>query len=198
MTSRDVALEALVKTFSQNGFSNIVLDNALRRVNLQKKDAALASAIVYGVLERKISLDYYLSAYLNKKMDSLSVVMQNILRIGAYQILYMDRIPDRAACNEAVNQAKTWVNVGAAGFTNAVLRKITANKDKMALSGDFENNQSLTVKYSMPDWIVNLFFRDYHDRVEDILSASFAVKTVTRSEERRVGKECRSRWSPYH
>ena len=104
-TARHTALQALLQMEENEGYSNIVIDKALRAAGLDHRDGGLASTIFYGVLEKRLPLDYFLRGCLRdpkKKMDS---TVWMLLRCGAYQILYLDRVPDSAAVNQAVEEA---------------------------------------------------------------------------------------------
>ena len=101
-TARSVALRALLHVERDAGYSNIVLDNALDESHLNDCDRALSAAIFYGVLEKRLTLDYYISQCLSdprRKPDRTAI---EAIRCGAYQILFLDRVPDSAAVNETV------------------------------------------------------------------------------------------------
>ena len=85
---RLLAIKMLNKTFTKNGYSNIVVDNALSSSNLTSQQKKLCSILYYGVLERKITLDYIVCRYSKKPLDKLDTSVLNILRCGIYQILY--------------------------------------------------------------------------------------------------------------
>ena len=101
-SSRKTALAALNDVTQNEGYSNIVIDKAIRAAGLEPRDAALASVIFYGVLEKRMTLEYYIRKFLAKPKQKLDETVLNILRIAAYQMLYLDKIPESAAVNEAV------------------------------------------------------------------------------------------------
>ena len=104
--ARFLAIKLLNKTFDKKGFSNLVLDHALNNSQLGNKDKRFCSSLYYGVIERKITLDYIISKYSKKPINKLDLSILNILRCGLYQLKYMDSVPDSAAINESVKLAK--------------------------------------------------------------------------------------------
>ncbi len=120
---RYLAAKLLDETFRRSGYSNLVLDSGMSRANMTKyEDRKLCAAIYYGVIERKITLDYIISGLSARPIDKLDSIVLNILRCGIYQILYMDSIPDNAAVNESVKLAKEFRKTSASGMVNAILR----------------------------------------------------------------------------
>ena len=104
--ARAAALEALLQVSENEGYSNIVIDKTLEKYNLDKRDSALASIIFYGVIEKRITLDYYIAKFLTHPGFKLSNEAREILRQAVYQVLYLEKVPESAAVNEAVNLAR--------------------------------------------------------------------------------------------
>lgn len=150
--ARLIALKALLKVRYNGGYSNIVIDNILNNSNLNRKDKSFVTAIFYGVLERSIELDYIISICSNIKLKKISKDNLEILRIGIYQIKYMDKVPNSAAINESVNLAKIRKQFKSTGFINAVLRSVAKNIDAIKFP-DKSKNALLyySVKYSCPE-----------------------------------------------
>lgn len=98
---------------------------------LDRRDAALAARLCYGVEQNRGLLDFYLSRFVRGKLKDLQPVVLDILRLGAYQIVFLDKVPDAAAVNEAVTQTKKYANARAAGLVNGVLRSLTRAKDAL-------------------------------------------------------------------
>lgn len=147
--ARLIAFDVLYKIFYNDAYSNIALDNALLGV---QKDKAFVSALVYGVTERKLTLDFFIGKYLKSKAKPK---IMTVLRLGAYQILFMDKVPDSAAVNESVKLVKQ-INQGYyASLVNAVLHKIT--QDKQSVS----DLKDLSVKYSVPENLLNMWSKQY-------------------------------------
>lgn len=125
--AREVALKTLYKIDKEQAYSNIALDYELNnnRSKLNEKDIGLISQIVYGVITWKLTLDTILEKYSKIKLKKISPWIINILRMGIYQIIFLDKIPKHASVDESVNLAKKYGNKGSIGFVNAVLRKIS-------------------------------------------------------------------------
>ncbi|MBQ2675850.1 MAG: 16S rRNA (cytosine(967)-C(5))-methyltransferase RsmB [Clostridia bacterium] len=156
---RKTAVRALIKLEKDGGYSNIVIDTAIKNSQLDARDSGFATALFYGVLERKITLDYIISKYSSVDMDKMSLLVKQTLRSAIYQIKYMDKVPDSAAVNEAVKIIKSLKEEKAAGFVNAVLRSFLRNGKKI----DYPNDeiQRMVIEYSCPRWIVEGFIKDY-------------------------------------
>ncbi len=155
MNSRTVAYEILLKIERDKAYSNLTLDKELSESDLSSLDKALASRIVYGVLERKITLDYALNQYIKSGVKKLKPNVKTALRMGAYQILFMDKIPPSAAVNESVKLIKKKAQY-ASGMVNGVLRNLI----RSGFEWPDENDKILynSVKYSCPEWLVELWF----------------------------------------
>lgn len=103
---RKVAFKALMKMESDEGYSNIVIDSALSSSDMERRDKGLCSAIFYGVLERKITLDGIISKYSKTPLKKLSLGVKTALRMGLYQLLFMDKIPESAAVDQSSDLSK--------------------------------------------------------------------------------------------
>ena len=151
--ARECALQVLIACRKNDAWADAALKAALKTDTLSAPDAALCSRIVYGVMQNKLLLDHYIGAYCSQSPEHLQPPLLDILRIGAYQILFLDKIPDSAAVNEAVTLTKNTKRAQAAGLVNAVLRKISQNKEHLPpLSGD--DATQLSVRFSHPKWLV--------------------------------------------
>ena len=118
MTARELTLSLLMKGEKTKQYSNIVLDNALKNSELSSADRGLVSALFYGVIERRITLDYQIKSLATRDISDIDEKTVNALRIGLYQLIYLDRIPPHAAINESVSLCSR----KSAGFANAILR----------------------------------------------------------------------------
>ena len=136
-TPRQTAFEILMKVEKDKAFSNKALDNALKRLEYSHQDSVFVSALVYGVLERKITLDYQISQFLTKSINRLKADVLTILRMGVYQLYYMDKVPVSAAVNESVKLAKSNRCEYSSGLINAVLRKASAQSVVYPDESDF-------------------------------------------------------------
>ena len=121
MNARTTALSALIACRKQGAWADGVLKEYIVRDRLDKRDAALASRLCYGVLQNRMLLDHYIGLCVNGPMGKLHPVTLDILRLGAYQILLMDKIPVSAAVNEALELAKGYEEAGTVSFINGIL-----------------------------------------------------------------------------
>ena len=149
MSARASALRVLTACRQNGAWADAALAAELGRENLSAPDAALTSRIVYGVLQTRMLLDYYLGAYCTQRLDHLQQPLPDILRIGAYQILNLDKVPDHAAVSESVELAKAGKRGAAAGLVNAVLRKLSQNKARLPALPD-DPVERLSVETSHP------------------------------------------------
>ena len=181
--ARLVALKALLKVQYNDGYSNIVLDNMLGKSGLNKKDRSLATAIFYGVLERRIELDYIISLYSKTKLKKLSKDNLEILRMGIYQIKFMTKIPHSAVINESVELAKVRRQFKSTGFINAVLRSVTRDLNNIKFPEEKDDILLyLSVKYSCPKWLIKHFIDSYdmHNTIEILESLSGRPPLIVR------------------
>ena len=152
-SARITALRVLVSCRSNGAWADAALKAQISRNGLSGPDAALCSRIVYGVMQHQMLLDFYIGAYCSQKPDHLQPPLLEILRIGAYQILFLDKIPDSAAVNTSVELAKLSKRGQASGLVNAVLRKISQNKESLPPIPDRNEIQRLSIQYSHPKWL---------------------------------------------
>ena len=154
MTAREAALRALVACEQQGAWSDGFLKKILRTAGLDSRDAALTTRLCFGVLQNRLLLDYYLGKLSTVKLEKMEPAVCNALRLGAYQVLFLDRVPDHAAVSEAVDLArKGSKNPRSAGLVNGVLRSLVRQKDSL------EPPEDPAVRYSHPQWLADLFTR---------------------------------------
>ena len=151
MGARETALNALMACRKSGAWSNGVLKEYIHRDRLDSRDAALATRLCYGVLQNRQKLDFYLQQLLTGKLKDLHPVVRDILHLGLYQILELDKIPDSAAVNESVTLAKKYnKNPKAASLVNGVLRNAVRSQ------GQLKEPVSYADKYSHPDDLISL------------------------------------------
>ena len=155
---RKTAVKVLIKIEKEGTYSNLALAEALKSADLTPQDKALATALIYGVLDRKITLDYLLSQFLKNPINKTEDYTLAVLRSALYQIKYMDKIPESAAVNEAVKLMKASKFSRNAGFVNGVLRSVLRSEAELP---DGDSPEDLSVKYSCPLWIAESFIKDY-------------------------------------
>lgn len=152
MSARKEALAVLSACRTRGAWADAAL-NAMGG-SLSSADAALCSRIVYGVIQNETLLDFYLSVCCSQKLSHLQPPLADILRIGAYQILFLDRVPDSAAVHTAVELAKSSGRGRAAGLVNAVLRRLCREKEVLPAIPDRDEAKYLSIRYSQPKWLV--------------------------------------------
>lgn len=164
---RKVLVSAILKAENE-GYSNIILNKILNESNLEKQSKAFVTAAFYGVLERKLSIDYLLNKHLKKPVCKAPPYTAAVLRSGVYQIVFMERVPNSAAVNEAVKLIKKSKEHGNSGLVNAVLRKISNENCRQIL-----NNSPPDIKYSVLSWIYDSLVADYgKETAEEFLENS--------------------------
>ena len=160
--ARTAALAALIQVEDSEGYSNIVIDKTIRQSGLDPRDAALATAIFYGVLERRITLDHIIGQFSRLPLEKLSSEVINALRIAVYQIRYLEKIPHSAAVNEAVNSMKGTKSAKAAGYLNGVLRALLRGMDTIQTPDPKKSPlEALSVEASCPVWLIQLWIHAY-------------------------------------
>lgn len=148
--AREAALTALERCRRSGAWSQETVDSAITKYALDGRSAALASNICLGTLQNADLLDFYIDSYSSSKIEPK---VRDILRTAVYQLCFMDRIPHSAAVNEAVRLCRDTGFGRASGFTNAVLRKISANLDELPEIPDKGTPKHLSIKYSHPLWL---------------------------------------------
>ena len=171
---REVALKTLYKIDKEDAYSNIALDETIKenRNTLDDRDTGFISEIVYGVTSWKLTIDEIIKKYSKLKLKKISPWILNILRMGIYQIVFLDKVPKSAAVNESVNLAKRYGHKGSSNFVNAVLRKVV-KKDYEAFF-EIENPiERISKTTSMPVWIIEELLKENDiEKVEEICKAS--------------------------
>lgn len=178
LDQREVALCILLNVTENGRKANEALSEALRDSRLSGRDRGLVTAIVEGTLDYLIRIDYILSRYSRKPLRFMAPEARGLLRISAYQILFLDRIPDSAACNEAVEIIKRRGLKGLSGFINAVLRNMI--RDKESGSDKITKLPEDHIRYSVPKWLYKKICSDYgRDRAHGIFEAWLSHRDVT-------------------
>lgn len=155
MDAREAALLTLNACQRQGGWSDGILKRQLAASKLDSRDAGLATRLCFGVLQNQILLDFYLSNFSNIPLKRMEGKVLQALRLGLYQILFLDKIPQSAAVNSAVVMTKTHCkNPRAAGMVNGILRSIGRSMDKLPALPQEDAAEYLSIKYSHPIWFV--------------------------------------------
>lgn len=177
--ARKVAVDILQTIFDKGGYSNIVLNNRFSKANLEDRDKGLVTEIVYGTVKYKYTIDKILSKFLKNGLNKQDSFILNILRITIYQIKYLEKIPEFAAVNEAVELTKKHKSVGSSKLVNGVLRNYLRNKDILFYNENAES-EALSFNYSFEPWMVKLFIKQYgKETAEEIMKGLNKVPSVT-------------------
>ena len=156
-SARETAVLTLAACEKQGAWSDGYLKRAIREQGLDRRDGALATHLCYGVLQNKLLLDWRLAQVCSMRLEKLDVKVLCGLRVAAYQLLFLDKIPPSAAVNEAVEMAKRHSrNPRAAGLVNGVLRTLLRQGKSLEIN-ETDKLKSLSVKYSHPQWLVEDF-----------------------------------------
>lgn len=156
---RELALEALLNVEKKQAYSNLLVNNYLDSGKLNKKDAGLFTEIVYGTIQRTMTIDYYMTPFIEKQ-KKLEDWVKVLLRLTLYQMLYLDKVPERAAIYEAVEIAKKKGHKGVASVVNGVLRSIQRQgvPDLEAMKNDADR---ISIATSHPRWMVEKWIAQY-------------------------------------
>lgn len=160
MNSREIILKILIDVNINGAYSNYSINKHLKN-NKNLESENLIREMVYGVIENKKYIDYIISQVSNIKITKVHSTTLEILRMGVYQIIFMDKIPDRAAVSEAVNLSKKYGHKGIVKFVNGVLRNIVRNKKRLMEVSNKDEVNYLSIKYSHPEWMVRNWIKEY-------------------------------------
>lgn len=168
---RRAALLALYEIEYNGAFSNMAVKECLaKNKDMSSLDKRLVTALVYGTVKRKITLDYVIKKYSSIKLKKISPYILLILRLGIFQIMFMDKIPDSAAVDESVKLAKRYGHKSSAGFVNAVLHSVIRGRSTLNYPKD--KAEFLAVKYSFPSELVERWIECFGEQfTQDLLSA---------------------------
>ena len=171
INEREIVLEVLLEITEHGMYSHIVLRDVLNKYQyLEKKERSFITRVTEGTLEHMMEIDYILDQFSKVKVKKMKPVIRNIMRSAVYQMKYMDSVPVSAACNEAVKLAVRKGFGSLRGFVNGVLRNVARNLDQIEYPT--EPLKRLSIQYSMPEWILNLWLKAYDsDIVEQMLQA---------------------------
>lgn len=173
---RKTALEVLKRVEREQAYSHIALANSFLARPLSARDRGLATEIVYGTLTRQRTLDTMLESFVKRGLRGLEASVKISLRMALYQLVYLDRIPEHAIVDEAVNLAKAGSGHGAGGLVNGVLRNVLRNREQLKGWDDADKERRpvryLGERYSLPDWLANRMIQHFGEaRVEAVADA---------------------------
>lgn len=166
-TARQVAARALMGVFEGGGYSNLVLDGALKREDLSPRDRAFCTTLFYGVVERRLTLEYALSQYLRQPLTKLEPAVREVLFCAFYQLLYMPSIPEHAVVNESVSTVRALGAERVSGLVNGVLRAFLRQGKAFPLPKD--KLRAKEVMYSIPGPLIQLWRRGYGEETAQVI-----------------------------
>ncbi|WP_096199314.1 16S rRNA (cytosine(967)-C(5))-methyltransferase RsmB [Bacillus sp. FJAT-45350] len=157
---RDIALEILLQIEKNQAYSNLLLNQRVKKELISERDIGLLTEIIYGTIQRRDTLDYYLTPFVKKGLNKLEQWVLVLLRLSLYQMIYLDRVPEHAILNEAVTIAKKRGHQGISGMVNGVLRSIQRSgvpsieliKDEM---------DKLAIETSHPRWLIERWVKEF-------------------------------------
>ncbi|MBQ1867524.1 16S rRNA (cytosine(967)-C(5))-methyltransferase RsmB [Selenomonas sp.] len=210
--ARDTAVRILHEVHEKGAYANVALAREFRRTDLSDMDRRFVTELVYGAVKAGATLDWILRRYVTRPLKKIEPMVRDILRLGLYQIFYLDKVPASAACNTAVELAKKYSNIGTSKFVNAVLRTAVREPEKAQFpSGKGHGVEELALQSMHPFWLVKRWVKEFgfHGAKDLCLfnngEAPLSVRTNTRKTSRKellkaladAGCEAReSDWTP--
>ncbi len=185
LENREIALDILMEVLEKGNFIHLVLGQALQKYQyLEKQDRAFITRLAEGTAERLLTLDAVIDRYSKIKTEKQKPLIRCLLRMSVYQILYMDRVPDSAACNEAVKLAAKRRFAGLKGFVNGLLRTISREKESLSF-------EEPSLRLSLPAWIYQMWEKDLGREQAEAVGESFLRESPTwiRCNESRASRE---------
>ncbi|MCI9282327.1 MAG: 16S rRNA (cytosine(967)-C(5))-methyltransferase RsmB [Lachnospiraceae bacterium] len=169
--TREIVLDILLEVLEKNSFVHDILGEALAKYQyLEKADRAFITRLSEGTVERRLTVDAVLESCLKGKIEKQRPVIRTILRMSVYQLLWMDRVPDRAVCDEAVKLAKSRGFGGLSGLVNGVLRNVARKKEEISFA-------DWSLQYSMPQEILDMWRKEYSDEIVEGILQAFLMDT---------------------
>ncbi|MCR5665449.1 MAG: 16S rRNA (cytosine(967)-C(5))-methyltransferase RsmB [Eubacterium sp.] len=187
---RAIAYEAIYEIMEQGEYSHLIIRAILDKyAYLSKQERAFFTRLTEGTIERSVELDYLIDQVSKTKVSKMKPQIRTIMRMGAYQLKYMDSVPDSAACNESVKLAKKKGFSSLSGFVNGVLRNLARTVGEISYPKD--EQLALSVRTSMPLWLVKHFTQAYgRQRTQDICESFLSpMPTVIRVNTMKITRE---------
>lgn len=181
MDAREVILDVLMDIEQNSTFSNLALQKALKKNQFEdKKLRAFVTRMCEGITESRITIDYIINQYSKTKVNKCKPFIRSVLRMGCYQILFMDGVPEHAAVSESVKLARKHGFSSLSGFVNGVLRSIAREKECIAYPDEQKNpTEYASIRYSMPEWLVKKIYTDYPKQALSIIKGCFEERMTT-------------------
>jgi 16S rRNA (cytosine967-C5)-methyltransferase len=189
---RQLASEILLKVDTRNAFSDILLDHGYTSPSLSERDRALLTELVYGTLRWRGKIDAQLTRQLRRPLNDSDPFLRNLLRVTVYQVLFLDKIPDYAAVNEAVRLAKAHGGKKAAGFMNGVLRNVLREREQpSSRQPQPDPIAALAIDYSHPEWLARRWIEEFgrEDAIALMAANNEKPSLVARVNVRKANRE---------
>ena len=196
MNVRELVLDILLELSKQNEYSNVLIASVLEKYDyLDSKEKAFVKRVSEGTIERRIQIDYVLDLFSKVPVRKMKPLIRELLRMSCYQIMFMEKIPDAAVCNEAVKLAKKRGFHSLQGYVNGVLRAIVRGRGQIVYPDrKTAYHDYLSILYSMPLWLVEHFCNAYGDeRCEKILQSFLQRGAVSIRLSETLGEDERER-----
>ena len=171
---RRLAYDVIYRVLYEDAYSALALNNAVKSAQLSRTDVGFLSALVYGVLERKLTLEYIIRRYSSVRIKKIEKKTLIILYLGMYQLIFMDKVPDSAAVNESVKLCKALKLYKSSSFVNAVLRSFIRAEKLYKLPDESDRTAYLSVKYSVPADIVAMWLGRFGEELCERMLGSLA------------------------
>lgn len=170
--ARETAVRILQEVQENGAYANVALAQALRREDLNETDRRFVTELVYGAAKAGETLDWILRRYVNRPLRKIPPIIRQILRLGLYQLFYLNKVPASAACNTSVDLAKRYGHKGTAGFVNAVLRTAVREPEKAAFPrGKGHATEELALRSQHPQWLVKHWLKVFgYEETEKLCS----------------------------
>lgn len=174
INTRELAIDMLLAIDRDGQYSHLVLRDVLDKYQyLSKQERAFLTRLTEGTIERMLTLDYVIDQFSKTKVRKMKPLIRQLMRMSVYQIMYMDKVPDSAVCNEAVKLARKRGFSGLSGFVNGVLRSVARGWREVTFPSD-------SVRYSVPEWIIDSWNADYgKEQTAQILEAFEQPSKIT-------------------
>ena len=160
--AREAALSVVNEVWDKGAYANVALDRCLHRAALSEIDRRFTTELVYGAVKAGETIDWMLRRFVKRPLKKMPPVICNILRLGIYQLFFMDKVPASAACNESVELAKKYGHAGTVGLVNAVLRTAAREPEKAAFpDGKGKATEHLALVSQHPQWLIRRWIRAF-------------------------------------
>ena len=191
--ARSIALEVIYQVLEEGAYANLLLDKALFACKeLNSRDKGFVTELVYGTVRQKGALDWVINQFAKQKIEKQEAWVRNILRLSAYQLLYLDKVPPSAAINEGVELAKEYAFEGSGSVVNGILRNIDRKREQIKYPDKGKNPAAnYAVRYSYPQWVVEDWLKNYGRKDAEKLCQYFnePAKLWIRTNSLKVSRE---------